>query len=55
MEEAYNYLTDALARDGFVDDRALQAAIDEAKSVVNTTKPITQADVVDHSFLRNVV
>ena len=55
MEEAYSYLTDALAQDGFVDDRALQAAIDEAKAVVNVTKPISQPDVVDYSFLRNVV
>jgi NitT/TauT family transport system substrate-binding protein len=55
LEEAYKYMVDALAQDGFVDDKALQAAIDEAKSVVNVTKPISQSDVVDYSFLRNAV
>jgi len=52
MEEAYNYLADALAQDGFVDDAALQAAIDEAKTLAKVTKPISQTDVVDYSFLR---
>jgi ABC-type nitrate/sulfonate/bicarbonate transport system substrate-binding protein len=55
MEEAYAYLTDALAQDGFVDDRALQGAIEEARTVVNATKAVNQSDVVDYSFLRNVV
>lgn len=52
MEEAYKVLADALAQDGFVDDSVLQAAIDEAKSTVNVTRPISQTDVVDYSFLR---
>jgi len=52
MEEAYKYLIDALSQDGFVDDTALQAAIDEAKSLAKVTKPISQSDVVDYSFLR---
>ena len=52
MEEAYKYLIDALAQDGFVDDSSLQAAIDEAKSLAKITKPISQSDVVDYSFLR---
>ena len=52
MEEAYNYLVEALSQDGFVDDAALQAAIDEAKSLAKITKPISQSDVVDYSFLR---
>jgi len=52
MEEAYKYMIDALSQDGFVDDAALQAAIDEAKSLAKITKPISQADVVDYSFLR---
>jgi hypothetical protein len=30
-----------------VDDSVLQAAIDEAESVTNITKPISHADVVD--------
>jgi NitT/TauT family transport system substrate-binding protein len=52
MEEAYKYLIDALSQDGFVDDSSLQAAIDEAKSLARITKPISQSDVVDYSFLR---
>ena len=52
MEEAYNYLIEALSQDGFVDGAALQAAIDEAKRLAKITKPISQSDVVDYSFLR---
>ena len=52
MDEAYNYLIEALSQDGFVDGAALQAAIDEAKSLAKITKPISQSDVVDYSFLR---
>jgi NitT/TauT family transport system substrate-binding protein len=52
MEEAYKYLIDALSQDGFVDDSSLQAAIDEAKRLAKITKPISQSDVVDYSFLR---
>ncbi len=55
MEEAYKYLVDALAQDGFVDDTSLQAAIDEAKSLAKINKPISQSDVVDYSFLRAAV
>jgi hypothetical protein len=55
MDEACKYLVDALAQDGFVDNKALQAAIDEAKSVVNVSKPISESDVVDYSFLRAAV
>jgi hypothetical protein len=55
MQEAYKYLIDALAQDGFVEDRSLQAAIDEAKSLAKTTKTISQSDVVDYSFLRTAV
>jgi len=51
-EEAYKVLVDALSQDGIVDDSVLQAAIDEARSVTNITKPISHADVVDYSFLR---
>jgi ABC-type nitrate/sulfonate/bicarbonate transport system substrate-binding protein len=51
-EEAYKYLVDALGQDGFVEDSVLQAAIDEAKNVLNVSKPVSQADVVDYSFLR---
>lgn len=55
MEEAYKYLVDALSQDGFVEDSSLQAAIDEARSLAKTTKPISQFDVVDYSFLRAAV
>jgi ABC-type nitrate/sulfonate/bicarbonate transport system substrate-binding protein len=54
-EEAYKVLVDALSQDGIVDDSVLQAAIDEAKSVTNITKPISHADVVDYSFLRAAI
>lgn len=55
LEEAYKYLVDAIAQDGFVDDGALQAAIDEAKTLAKVTKPITQSEIVDYSFLRAAV
>ena len=55
MEEAYKYLVDAFAQDGFVEDCSLQAAIDEAKTLAKITKPITQSDIVDYSFLRAAV
>jgi hypothetical protein len=54
-EEAYKYLVDTLAQDGFVEDSVLQSAIAEAKSLASVTKPISQADVVDYSFLRAAV
>ena len=34
---------------------ALQAAIDEAKTLAKITKPINQSEVVDYSFLRAAV
>ena len=55
LEEAYKYMVEALAQDGFVDDTSLQAAIDEAKSLAKITKPVHTADVVDYSFLRAAV
>jgi hypothetical protein len=55
MEEAYKYLVDALSQDGLVDDSSLQAAIEEAKSLAKTSRPILQSDVVDYSFLRAAV
>jgi len=55
LEEAYKYLVDAIAQDGFVDDGALQAAIDEAKTLAKVTKPISQSEIVDYSFLRAAV
>ena len=55
MEEAYKVMIDALSTDGIVEDRVLQSAIDEAKTVANVTKPISHADVVDYSFLREAL
>jgi NitT/TauT family transport system substrate-binding protein len=55
MEEAYKYMVDALSQDGFVDDIAMQAAIDEGKSLAKITKPIAISDIVDYSFLRTAV
>ena len=55
MEEAYRYLIDALSQDGFVDDGSLQAAIDEAKALAKSNKPVNQTDVVDYSFLRAAI
>ena len=55
LEEAYQYLADALSQDGFVEDSALQAAIDEARNLAKGTKPISQSEIVDYSFLRAAV
>jgi ABC-type nitrate/sulfonate/bicarbonate transport system substrate-binding protein len=55
MEEAYKYLVDALAQDGFVEPASLQAAIDEAKALAKINKPVNPSDVVDDSFLRAAV
>ena len=54
-DEAYKHLVDALSQDGFVEDISLQAAIDDAKTLAKITKPISQVDVVDYSFLRAAV
>jgi hypothetical protein len=55
LEEAHKVMTDALSNDGFVEDRVLQSAIDEAKAVVNVTKPVSHTDVADYSFLREAI
>jgi ABC-type nitrate/sulfonate/bicarbonate transport systems, periplasmic components len=55
IEEAYKVMTDALSNDGFVEDSVLQSAIDEAKAMANVTKPVSHADVVDYSFLREAI
>lgn len=54
-EEAYTVMIDALSKDGFVEDSVLQGAIDEAKALAKVTKPVSHADVVDYSFLREAV
>jgi ABC-type nitrate/sulfonate/bicarbonate transport system substrate-binding protein len=55
LEEAYKVMIDALSNDGLVDDSVLQSAIDEAKAVANTAKPVSHADVADYSFLREAI
>lgn len=55
VEEAYKYMVDALANDGFVDDSVLNAAIDEAKTLTKITRPVKLEEVVDYSFLRQAV
>jgi NitT/TauT family transport system substrate-binding protein len=54
-EDAYKVMIDALSNDGFVEDSVLQSAIDEAKTVANVVKPVSHADVVDYSFLREAI
>jgi len=51
-EEAYDYMIDSLSQDGYVEPAVLDKAIEEAKKFVGSNKPVTQADVVDYSFLR---
>ena len=51
-EEAYDYMIDSLSQGGFVESSVLDKAIQDAKKLVGSDKPITQADVVDYSFLR---
>jgi NitT/TauT family transport system substrate-binding protein len=55
IEEAYKVMIEALSNDGVVEDSVLQSAIDEAKTVANVSKPVSHADVVDYSFLREAI
>jgi hypothetical protein len=48
-------MIEALSNDGIVEDSVLQSAIDEAKTVASVTKPISDADVADYSFLREAI
>lgn len=51
-EESYAYLVDSLSQDGFAQAAVVEKAIENAKKLVGVDKPVTQADVVDYSFLR---
>jgi NitT/TauT family transport system substrate-binding protein len=51
-EEAYDYMIDSLSQDGFVESSVLDNAIEDAKKLLGSDKPIPQTDVVDYSFLR---
>jgi NitT/TauT family transport system substrate-binding protein len=54
-EEAYDYMIDSLSQDGFVESSVLQNAIEDAKKLLGTDKPIPQTDVVDYGFLRTAL
>ena len=51
-EESYDYLVDSLSQDGFAQAAVIEKAIESAKKLVGVDKPVTQADVVDYTFLR---
>jgi hypothetical protein len=54
-EEAYDYMVDSLSSDGFVEDTVIENAILTAKKMLGVSKPVSRADIVDYSFLREVV
>jgi len=54
-EEAYDYMVDSLSSDGFVEDTVIENAILTAKKMLGVSKPVSPADIVDYSFLREVV
>jgi hypothetical protein len=51
-EEAYEYLIDSLSQDGFAQPVVVERAIESAKKLVRSDKPVSQADIVDYTFLR---
>lgn len=51
-EEAYEYLIDSLSQDGFAQPAVIERAIESAKKLVRSDKPVSQADIVDYTFLR---
>jgi hypothetical protein len=54
-EEAYDYMVDSLSADGFVEDAVIENAIQTARKMFGVTKPVTRDDIVDYSFLREVL
>ena len=54
-EEAYDYMVDSLSSDRFVEDTVIENAILTAKKMLGVSKPVSPADIVDYSFLREVV
>jgi ABC-type nitrate/sulfonate/bicarbonate transport system substrate-binding protein len=54
-EEAYDYMVDSLSNDGFVEDRVIENAIQTAKKMLGVTKPVSANDIVEYSFLREVL
>jgi hypothetical protein len=39
---------------GFLDDREVQAVIDERKEALKVTREVSPADVVDYRFLKEI-
>ena len=54
-EEAYDYMVDSLSADGLVEDAVIENAIRTAKKLLGVSKPVSAADIVDYSFLRDVL
>jgi ABC-type nitrate/sulfonate/bicarbonate transport system substrate-binding protein len=54
-EEAYNYMVDSLSSDGFAEDSVIERAIQTAKKVLGVSQPVNAGDIVDYSFLREVL
>ena len=54
-EEAYDYMVDSLSADGLVEDAVIENAIRMAKKLLGVSKPVSAADIVDYSFLRDVL
>ena len=54
-EEAYEYMVDSLSSDGLVQDAVIENAIQTASKMLGVSKPIRPADIVDYSFLREVL
>jgi NitT/TauT family transport system substrate-binding protein len=54
-EEAYDYMVDSLSSDGVVEDAVMENAIQTAKKLLGVSKPVNAADIVDYSFLRDVL
>ena len=54
-EEAYDYMVDSLSSDGLVEDAVIENAIQMANNMLGVSKPVRPADIVDYSFLREVL
>ncbi|MBI4527515.1 MAG: ABC transporter substrate-binding protein [Deltaproteobacteria bacterium] len=55
VEEAYDLMLDSLSSDGFVEESVIENSIQQAKKLLGVTKPVSAADIVDYSFLAEVV
>ena len=54
-EQAYDYMLDSLSSDGLVEDSVMERAIQGAKKMLGVSKPMSAADIVDYSFLREAL